>query len=167
LGLLDTGLRSEAVIGKRGIGAENLSPWRMLGWFISIWLPFALAVPWLAMNLDPSLVANSSDVPVILLVLSVTLSSPILALHVMFSSPPVPSLPAAFFSTSGVRTELMGSFESATVSSDPGLPADMCERNPSKITIHDGRRSGDIWIEKGHASDDGRSKFSRVSSPGG
>ena len=167
LALFGADSQADMGAGKGGIGAENLSPWRMLGWFVSIWLPFTLALPWLAANLDPKLVSSSS-VYGILLALSVTISSPILALHVIFSSPPVPSLPSAFFGTSGVRSELMESFETETVSSGngTGLPVDMAQRNASKLTVHDGRRSGDIWIEKGHASDDGRSKISRVSSFG-
>ena len=143
---------------------SNLEPWRMAGWFISIWLPFTLAIPYLAMNLVPNPSASfaSSSVPAILFTLSVTLSSPILAIHVLLSSPPVPILPSSFFASAEGRASLFGSLHDNTVSSGaPKLPVDMAERNPSQVTVH-GRRSGDIWIERGHASDDGKSKFSRA-----
>lgn len=143
---------------------SNLDPWRMAAWFISIWLPLVLAMPYLTMNLvsNPSASFASSSVPMILLTLSVTLSSPILAIHVLFSSPPVPILPSSFFASPEGRPSLFGSVCDDTVSSGaPKLPVDMTERNPSQVTFY-GQRSGDIWVEKGHANDDGKGKFSRA-----
>ncbi|KAF9514142.1 hypothetical protein BS47DRAFT_1392719 [Hydnum rufescens UP504] len=160
------GPSSSGIDPERGLtaakaGGEMLTPWRMLGWFLSIWVPLGLALPYLTMNFISG--PSNTIIPLVLLTLSVTLSSPILAIHVLCSSSPVPFTPAELFAPSHVRREsLNGSFSTTTVSSGPALPYDMVAHAQSQLTVTAGRRSGDIWIEKGYASDASDSKVSRI-----
>ncbi|KAF8305018.1 hypothetical protein DL93DRAFT_2233241 [Clavulina sp. PMI_390] len=166
-------MESVGIYGEENrFASGNLEPWRMAGWFISIWLPFILALPYLCMSLASNANPSSppawagSNVPLVLLTLSITLSSPIMALQVLFSSSPIPYLPSAVLAAAGPsgRLSLIGNIVDRTVSSSVfGLPADMVEHNPSKVTMHE-RRSGDVWIRNGHARDDGKGKLSRAMS---
>ncbi|KAF8341527.1 uncharacterized protein EI90DRAFT_3150614 [Cantharellus anzutake] len=149
----------KAALDECNAGAENLAPWRMFGWFLSIWVPLVCALPYIAMQCVPSPISTSA--PFIFLTLSVTLSSPILAVHVFCSAGPVPVIPPELFAPAAGRADLMGSISTTTVSSGPALPADMVPRSASQMTFVPGRRSGDIWIEKGYASDND-SKLSRI-----
>lgn len=97
-----------------------------------------------------------SSLTPLLLVLSVTLSSPLLAMNIILRSPiPIPT----------------GLFESH------GEPPSVCMRSPSpavtladynreykrsgSVTVVEGRRSGDVWISQGDAVD-GKGKLSRA-----
>ena len=100
----------------------------------------------------------NSPVISVFFVLSVTLSSPTLALNIIFRSPiPIPS--GLFESNS--ELPLRASSPASTL---PGLPSDKFsheyKRNGS-ITVVEGRRSGDVWIDNGDAVE-GKSKISRV-----
>lgn len=154
--------QSDAEKGHDGTDStSNLTAMRMLGWMGGIWLPFIFSMPYLVLNALPT--TFNTSIPAIFLVLSVTLSAPILAVHVIYSSP-IPVAPAELFAPVSRRESLMGCTEAnTTASTGPALPYDMVARSASQLTVVDGRRGGDIWVEKGHA-DENRSKFARVSS---
>ncbi|KAF9480681.1 hypothetical protein BDN70DRAFT_804846 [Pholiota conissans] len=130
-----------------------------IGWSVMIWIPLAFALPYfitLAQNTTPSTILQ------ILFVLSVTLSSPLLALNLVCGSPlPIP----------------VGIFDSAD--NLTGLPADPnrpmihgsfpphqftheYKRSTScSVTVVEPRRSGDVWLSKGNAVD-GKGKIGRA-----
>ncbi|KXN92346.1 hypothetical protein AN958_08577 [Leucoagaricus sp. SymC.cos] len=129
---------------------------RNLGWFSFIFVPYAFSLPYLifiSQNLDPPVVVGIS------FVLSVTLSSPILALNVFFiSSFPIPTGP--FDASTNLLVDLRGPKESLIIPA--GRQSHEYKRSvaPSVIVVED-RRSGDIWIAKGDAVD-GKGKLDRV-----
>ncbi|KAF8214004.1 hypothetical protein K438DRAFT_1956105 [Mycena galopus ATCC 62051] len=82
----------------------DISVYRAIGWFITIWLPFVLSLPYLV------LAPHSSHTPTaasILLILSVNLSGPLLALNLLFRSP-IP-IPQGLFETQGNVNTFRGS----------------------------------------------------------
>ena len=100
----------------------------------------------------------NSPVISVFFVLSVTLSSPTLALNIIFRSPiPIPS--GLFESNS--ELPLRASSPASTL---PGLPSDKFSHEYKRsvsITVVEGRRSGDVWIDNGDAVE-GKSKIGRV-----
>ncbi|KAK7049701.1 hypothetical protein VNI00_005732 [Paramarasmius palmivorus] len=126
--------------------ALDISIYRAIGWFITIWVPLDNA---------------ASTLISVLLTLSVTISSPILALNIVCRSPlPIPyglfdvhaDVPSNLVrgpSPTGTAT-LKGSHEYKRSTS-------------TNVTVVEGRRSGDVWLSKGDAKD-GRSKMSRAMS---
>ncbi|KAF8640126.1 hypothetical protein AX17_001362 [Amanita inopinata Kibby_2008] len=134
----------------------NVSGWHVFSWLLTIWVPFGLGLPYLVLSQHGITDANIS----VLLILSVTLSSPMLALNLIRNSPiPIP----------------VGLFESHDT-----LPADIV-RGPSRAESHlpykfsyeykrsmstsatvvEGRRSGDVWLINGDAVD-GKNKMGRA-----
>ncbi|KAF5363387.1 hypothetical protein D9756_000244 [Leucocoprinus leucothites] len=126
-----------------------------VGWFLFILVPYTFSLPYLVMisqNIPCPLVVS------IFFTLSVTLSSPILALNILFKcSFPIPT----------------GLFEASTqLSPELGLPVPKSLAPPegsyepkhsmtTSVTVVEGRRSGDVWIAKGDAVD-GKSKIGRA-----
>ena len=108
----------------------------------------------------PSLVMRDSShqfvsvIPAVLLVLSVTMSSPILALQFIFGTP-LPEIPTDLFECPDAPSILL---RSPNETIDTGV-FDMQQRNFSSVTVLS-RRSGDVWVEKGDAVD-GRNKVGR------
>lgn len=99
---------------------------------------------------------QASDMVVaILLILSVTLSAPLLAINIVFSPMPIPS---GLFET---HSELPLVHPSGLLPS----PTDFESRfkRSGSVTVVEGRRSGDIWIAKGDAVD-GKNKLGRAMS---
>ncbi|KAG2013164.1 hypothetical protein CC2G_010100 [Coprinopsis cinerea AmutBmut pab1-1] len=128
----------------------------VIGWFISVWVPFALALPYFIILSQQATVSQ----PVYMFyVLSVTLSAPLLALNLVFGSGlPIPV---------GLFDIRESSAPSKRVSTAPSeLPqykwSHEYKRSMSTTpTVVEGRRSGDVWISKGDAVE-GKTKFGRA-----
>ncbi|KAJ7228232.1 hypothetical protein GGX14DRAFT_611844 [Mycena pura] len=135
----------------------DITVYRALGWLIIIWLPLALSLPYLLF------VQQNSRTPVaasVLLILSITLSSPLLALS-LFLRTPFP-IPHGLFDT---RDDLPAN---AFRNSTPGgsVPTykwshEYKRSTSASVTVVEGRRSGDVWLTNGDAAD-GRSKMGRA-----
>ncbi|KAI0700590.1 hypothetical protein BC835DRAFT_1266204 [Cytidiella melzeri] len=133
-------------------GSEvDISVYRAIGWLITIWLPMVLALPYYV-TINPQ-IAFGGPWAAYLLVISVTVSSPLLAANILFRSPlPIPS----------------GLFDT------PSDPPSIVMRAPSpastfahdykrsgSVTVVEGRRSGDVWLANGDAVE-GKSKLGRA-----
>ncbi|KAJ3834973.1 hypothetical protein F5878DRAFT_727846 [Lentinula raphanica] len=131
----------------------DVSIYRSLGWLILIWIPMGLSLPYLitlSQNIPASLATS------ILLTLSVTMSSPILALNILFRAPiPIPS--GLFDVPNDLPTNLL---RGASPTSDTVKWSREYKRSAS-ITVVEGRRSGDVWLSNGDAAD-GKGKVSRA-----
>ncbi|KAG0702444.1 hypothetical protein DFH29DRAFT_921588 [Suillus ampliporus] len=131
----------------------DISFYRYACWMMTIWVPLALSLPYFLSFIGHGFISSATP---LLLALSVTLSSPLLAMNIILRSPiPIPT----------------GLFEIH------GEPPSVCMRAPSpavtladynreykrsgSVTIVEGRRSGDVWISQGDAVD-GKGKLSRA-----
>lgn len=108
-----------------------------------------------------------SHVTEILLILAITLSSPIMALHMLFTSP-LPHIPSHLFTNPSPHpdnslTNHPYRAQTPSTSSTITLPTDpyWAPKSASFATIVEGRRSGDVWLQKGDAVD-GLSKVGRM-----
>ncbi|KAJ8086976.1 hypothetical protein PM082_005801 [Marasmius tenuissimus] len=139
--------------------ALDISVYRAIGWFITIWVPLALSYPYLiSLSQDHS----ATTIISILLTLSVTLSSPLLALNILCRCPmPVPD---GLFDVQGDLPNNLVRGPSPT-NTEPTLKwSHEYKRSTSaSVTVIEGRRSGDVWLAKGDAVD-GRNKMSRAMS---
>ncbi|KAF8969332.1 hypothetical protein BDZ97DRAFT_1653772 [Flammula alnicola] len=127
-----------------------------IGWSVMIWLPLGFALPYfiiLSQNVLPSTLVQ------ILFILSVTLSSPLLAFNLLCGAPlPIPvglfdmrdSLP-----TDANRQMIHGSFP------PHGFSHEYKRSTSCSVTVVEGRRSGDVWLSKGDAVD-GKGKLGRA-----
>ncbi|TFK43801.1 hypothetical protein BDQ12DRAFT_643459 [Crucibulum laeve] len=136
----------------------DISMYPALGWFITIWLPLGLAFPYFIINSQNT---TASAIVNILFTLSVTLSSPLLALNLLFRSP-LP-IPIGLFDarTSGLPAELRRG--PSPIESVPAykFSHEYKRSTSASITVVEGRRSGDVWISKGDAVD-GKNKLGRA-----
>ena len=89
----------------------------------------------------------------VFLILSVTLSAPLLAINIVFSPMPIPS---GLFETHSET-----SLPLPAPAPSPTLFEDNYKRSGSSMTVVEGRRSGDVWLSKGDAVD-GKSKLGRA-----
>ncbi|KIM91232.1 hypothetical protein PILCRDRAFT_169800 [Piloderma croceum F 1598] len=147
----EKGLASLAVTNDSVI---DVSLYRAIGWLIVIWVPLGLALPYFFF-ISPS----GSVTPLaarVLLVMSVTISSPLLALNLLLRSP-MP-IPAGLFETrKGPNATTPASrFKHGSLDNY----ARECKRSGS-ITVVEGRRSGDIWLSNGDAVVN-KNKFGRT-----
>ncbi|TFK25967.1 hypothetical protein FA15DRAFT_703262 [Coprinopsis marcescibilis] len=150
----EKGLASLAAPGSVEI---EISPRPIIGWFISIWLPFALALPYCIIL---SLQATVSTPVYVLYVLSVTLSGPLLALNVIFGS--ALPIPTGLFDARETPVTQPKRISTAPSELPPYKWSHEYKRSMSTTpTVVEGRRSGDVWITKGDAVD-GKSKLSRA-----
>ncbi|KAJ7853858.1 hypothetical protein B0H13DRAFT_2673514 [Mycena leptocephala] len=135
----------------------DISVYRAIGWLITIWAPLALSLPYLL------LAPQTSHTPVaasILLILSVTLSSPLLALNLLFRSP-LP-IPQGLFDARGDLPDNVLRGPSPAGSVPTYKWSHEYKRSTSaSVTVVEGRRSGDVWMTNGDAVD-GKSKMSRA-----
>lgn len=163
----EKGIASLAVTG----GEVDVSYSRYVLWLLSIWVPFvsvsldhfflelkicfqALALPYLV-SVASSGSASIEALPT-MLVLSVTLSSPLLALNILVRSP-IP-VPTGLF---GVHAEPPSVLMRAPSPTET-LATYLCEyKRSGSVTVVEGRRSGDVWISQGDAVD-GRGKIGRA-----
>ncbi|TCD69999.1 hypothetical protein EIP91_005249 [Steccherinum ochraceum] len=131
----------------------DVSVFRTAGWLVSIWVPFALSMPYFAMTTPGSSVSSIAS---LLLVLSVTLSSPLLALNILVRSP-IP-IPSGLFETYSEPPSVVMRAPSA-MSTNPSFTHEY--KRSGSVTVVEGRRSGDIWIANGDAVE-GKTKFGRA-----
>ncbi|KAF6762004.1 hypothetical protein DFP72DRAFT_1164870 [Ephemerocybe angulata] len=140
-------------------GADvKISPRHVIGWFISVWLPLALSFPYLIIL---ALQGTPSTAVYVFYALSVTLSSPLLALNLLCKAPlPIPN--GLFDRVAAIP------FTGKRLSTTPSeLPApykfshEYRGSMSSSPTVVDGRRSGDVWITNGDAVN-GKSKLGRA-----
>ena len=117
-----------------------------------------LSLPYLTSSFHKSSAAPSHVSP-ILLVLSVTVSAPLLALNVIFRAPlPIPS---GLFESQLPEDLLRPTSPTATL---PGLPSRKIShgyKRSGSVTVVEGRRSGDVWIDNGDAVE-GKGKVGRM-----
>ncbi|KAJ7498559.1 hypothetical protein FB451DRAFT_1202275 [Mycena latifolia] len=135
----------------------DISVYRAIGWLITIWVPLLLALPYLL------LAPQTSHTPVaasVLLILSVTLSSPLLALNLIFRSP-LP-IPHGLFDVRGdlPANVLRGPSPAGSVPTYK-WSHEYKRSTSASVTVVEGRRSGDVWMTNGDAVD-GKSKMSRA-----
>ncbi|KAI6032195.1 hypothetical protein BKA83DRAFT_4210637 [Pisolithus microcarpus] len=143
-----------ASLAAKECGVE-ISYSRYVSWLLSIWVPTGLSLPYLISLSNPGFVP--SDALSVLLVLSVTLSSPLLAINILLRSP-IP-IPTGLF-------DVHAKPPPAAVLRAPS-PADTLAtyvrdyKRSGSVTVVEGRRSGDVWISQGDAID-GKGKLSRA-----
>ncbi|EEB98032.1 hypothetical protein MPER_02536, partial [Moniliophthora perniciosa FA553] len=127
--------------------ALDISIYSAIGWFIIIWVPLDNAASMLIS---------------ILLTLSVTMSSPILALNILCRSPlPIPY--GLFDVHSDVPSNLVRGPSPAGTEPTLKFSHEYKRSTSASVTVVEGRRSGDVWITNGDAKD-GRGKMSRAMS---
>jgi hypothetical protein len=146
------------------ISISRLFTWLGSSRMFNIHLPeFKL---WLILELGflPYLIISSQNATVpmivsILLILSVTLSSPLLAFNVLFDPMPIPS---GLFDN---RDDLASNVNHGTahgLSNPPRKRSHEYKRSTSaSVTVVESRRSGDVWLSNGDAVD-GKGKMSRA-----
>ncbi|KIK67707.1 hypothetical protein GYMLUDRAFT_68728 [Collybiopsis luxurians FD-317 M1] len=134
----------------------DVSMYRTIGWLLLIWIPLALSFPYLitvSQNIPASLPTT------ILFILSITMSSPILALNIVFRSPiPIPS--GLFDGPNEFPTDLLRG-PSPAFSETVKWSHEYKRSASASVTVVEGRRSGDVWLSNGDASD-GKGKVSRA-----
>ncbi|KAG6854359.1 hypothetical protein C0991_007864 [Blastosporella zonata] len=154
----------------------DISMLRLLGWLLYIWIPLVsllnlhyghsahpriqvLSIPYLATVSQKS--ATSSAISV-LLVLSITMSSPLLALTILFRSP-IP-IPSGLFDLRADPPANVARAPSPAETDAPFKWSHDYKRSMSTTpTVVEGRRSGDVWILNGDAVD-GKNKMNRAMS---
>ncbi|EIW76327.1 hypothetical protein CONPUDRAFT_168889 [Coniophora puteana RWD-64-598 SS2] len=129
----------------------DISPWRFAAWIASVWVPVILSFPYLVAVASPGSTVSAA-LP-IFMVISATISSPLLATNVIFSPIPIPvGLFDAHIQDSASRAP--------TPASTNTLISSRYKRSAS-TTVVDDRRSGDVWLAKGDAVDR-RNKLGRA-----
>ncbi|KAI0309404.1 hypothetical protein OF83DRAFT_1179663 [Amylostereum chailletii] len=132
----------------------DLSLPRIISWLAGIWIPFALSSPYLLSVTSSHPEANKAIS--ILIVLSVTISSPLLALNiVMRHGVPVPT---GLFEMYKEPPSIVNRAPSPATT----LPVFSTEyKRSGSMTVVEGRRSTDVWLAKGEAVD-GKSRVGRA-----
>ncbi|KAF9018214.1 hypothetical protein BDP27DRAFT_1355562 [Rhodocollybia butyracea] len=140
----------------RSSNSLDISVYRTIGWLTLIWIPLGLSFPYL--------IASSQNTPVslissILFALSVTMSSPVLVLNILFRSPiPIPS--GLFDAPNNLPTDLLRG-PSPTSTETVKWSHEYKRSASASVTVVEGRRSGDVWLTNGDATD-GKGKVSRA-----
>ncbi|OSX59418.1 hypothetical protein POSPLADRAFT_1184158 [Postia placenta MAD-698-R-SB12] len=133
----------------------DVSVKRTIGWLITIWIPQAMALPYFFTVTQQAPIASSPAA--ILLILSVTLSSPLLALHLLLRSPlPIPS--GLFDTYNDPPSAVM---RAPSPQSIPSLTFSHDYKRSGSVTVVEGRRSGDVWVSNGDAIG-GKTKVGRA-----
>ncbi|KAL4076429.1 hypothetical protein V8B97DRAFT_1921875 [Scleroderma yunnanense] len=132
----------------------NISCVKYVAWLLSIWVPLGLSLPYLFSLTSSSSVP--SDALSLMLVLSVTLSSPLLALNIIIRSP-IP-IPTGLFD---IHAEPPSAVLRAPSPAETLAGYGTEYKRSGSITVVEGRRSGDVWISKGDAVD-GKGKVARA-----
>ncbi|KAG6832186.1 hypothetical protein H0H92_004918 [Tricholoma furcatifolium] len=126
----------------------------LLNWLAYIWVPFVLSLPYL-ITVSQKNVASSAIS--ILLTLSVSMSSPLSALTILYRSPiPVPS---------DLFDDQRTSSDADILRASRNVPFKWTHEHKhsmnASVTVVEGRRSGDVWLSDGNAID-GRSRMGRA-----
>ncbi|KIY52333.1 hypothetical protein FISHEDRAFT_35514 [Fistulina hepatica ATCC 64428] len=130
----------------------NVSVLGTVSWLVMIWIPVALSLPYLCIVSQNT----SSTIASILLPVSVCISSPLLVLNIIIGAP-IP-IPVGLFDA---RTDLPApAMSGSTLPGGSNHPYKFSCASTS-ATVVEGRRSGDVWIEKGEAVD-GKGKLGRA-----
>ncbi|KAH7922976.1 hypothetical protein BV22DRAFT_1197017 [Leucogyrophana mollusca] len=146
----EKGIASLAVTGSE----IDVSFYRYACWLMSIWIPLGLSLPYLfTVSADGS---AASDALPILLVLSVTMSSPLLALNILLRSP-IP-IPSGLFDVHADPPSVVMRAPSPAVTL---ASYNRDYKRSGSVTVVEGRRSGDVWITQGDAVD-GKGKVARA-----
>ncbi|CDO73787.1 hypothetical protein BN946_scf185015.g116 [Trametes cinnabarina] len=136
-------------------GDLDMTAYRTAGWFLMIWVPLGLSLPYMFM-VSPGFV--SSPAASILLLLSVTLSSPLLAINILFRSPiPIPS--SLFETYSEPPSAVLRAPSPQSTAPSYGFSHEY--KRSGSVTVVEGRRSTDVWLTNGDAVD-GRGKIGRA-----
>ncbi|KAK0207001.1 hypothetical protein DFS33DRAFT_1472195 [Desarmillaria ectypa] len=135
----------------------DISIYRAIGWLIVIWAPMGLAYPYLinvVQNSSPSAISS------ILLILSFTMSSPILALNILLRSPiPIPC--GLFDVRSKAPSNILRAPSPASSAPTYKQSHEFKSSTCPSVTVVEGRRSGDVWVTNGDAVD-GKGKVGRA-----
>ncbi|CAK5275309.1 unnamed protein product [Mycena citricolor] len=150
--------KSLAALAAAAPSAEvDISGYRAIGWLLLIWAPVVLSLPYLILSQqNPTPPAFVS----ILLSLSVTVSSPILALNLIFQSP-MPAPEGLFDTSSDLPANMTRSPLAGSVPPYGKWSHEYKRSTSASVTVVEGRRSGDVWLAKGDAVD-GRNKVGRA-----
>ncbi|KAL0950257.1 hypothetical protein HGRIS_010239 [Hohenbuehelia grisea] len=139
------------------VSSLDVSMSRAIGWFVMIWVPLVLSIPYLTLLSSSKI---PSTVVSILLTLSVTLSSPILALNILLRSPiPIPH--GLFDVHSELPSHVMRGPSPTETAPSHRFSYEYKRSTSASVTVVEGRRSGDVWISKGDAVD-GKTKIGRA-----
>ncbi|KAG2105097.1 uncharacterized protein F5147DRAFT_754033 [Suillus discolor] len=131
----------------------DISIYRYACWMITIWVPLVLSLPYILSFVGKGFVSSATP---LLLALSVTLSSPLLAMNIIMRSP-IP-IPTGLFDVHGEPPSIcMRAPSPAVTLTDCNRE---CKRSGS-VTVVEGRRSGDVWLSQGDAVE-GKGKLSRA-----
>ncbi|KAG6331516.1 hypothetical protein ID866_7573 [Astraeus odoratus] len=132
----------------------DISYARYVSWLLSIWVPLGLSLPYLLSGI----MSDSAPTEALssMLVLSITLSSPLLALNILIRSP-IP-IPTGLFD---VHAEPPSAVLRAPSPAETLAGYASQYKRSGSITVVEGRRSGDVWISQGDAVD-GKGKVGRA-----
>ncbi|KAI0331260.1 hypothetical protein GY45DRAFT_642787 [Cubamyces sp. BRFM 1775] len=136
-------------------GDLDMTIYRTIGWMLMIWVPLGLALPYLFMVSPGSVTSPFAS---ILLLLSVTLSSPLLAVNILFRSP-IP-IPSGLFETYNDPPSAVLRAPSPQ-STAPSYKFSHEYKRSGSVTVVEGRRSTDVWLTNGDAVD-GKGKIGRA-----
>ncbi|KAF9567369.1 hypothetical protein CPC08DRAFT_814238 [Agrocybe pediades] len=145
-----------ASLATHGSATVQISLLPAFTWSVTIWLPLALALPYFISLLQNTIPSTALQV---LFILSVTISSPMLALSLLIGSP-LP-IPVGLFDA---HNPLPKNLDKPLVHADlpPRAWSHEYKRSTScSVTVVEGRRSGDVWLSKGDAVD-GKGKIGRA-----
>ncbi|KAI0030891.1 hypothetical protein K488DRAFT_53236 [Vararia minispora EC-137] len=135
----------------------DVSVFRILTWLAGIWVPFALSIPYLAtLNATHP---NANMVVSVLLILSITLPSPLLALNILMRHG-VP-IPAGLFDPRKEPPSVVHRAPSPADTLTAPSPFSAEYKRSTSMTVVEGRRSTDVWLAKGEAVD-GKSRIGRA-----
>ncbi|KAG1877487.1 hypothetical protein F4604DRAFT_1757834 [Suillus subluteus] len=131
----------------------DISMYRYACWMMTIWVPLALSLPYILSFVGSGFVSSATP---LLLALSVTLSSPLLAMNIIMRSP-IP-IPTGLFEVHEEPPSVCMRAPS------PAVTLTDCNREYKRsgsVTVVEGRRSGDVWLSQGDAVN-GKGKLSRA-----
>ncbi|KAI0720363.1 hypothetical protein C8T65DRAFT_736096 [Cerioporus squamosus] len=156
------GYNAEAAQAEKGFNSFSstasrdldMSIFRTAGWLLMIWVPQGLALPFMFM-VSPG---STSSAASILLMLSVTLSAPLLSLNLLFRSP-IP-IPTELFETYSEPPSAVLRAPSPQSTAASYKYSHEYKRSGS-VTVVESRRSTDVWLTNGDAVD-GKGKIGRA-----
>ncbi|KAG6896630.1 hypothetical protein C0992_007036 [Termitomyces sp. T32_za158] len=142
----------------------DISTFRLFGWLVYVWVPFASLLSTSALSLPYLIITSQRSVPStgisVAFILSITMSSPILAINILFRSP-IP-IPSGLFDVHEPASDRFRRVFPIISTDAPFRYSKEYKRSMSTSpTVIEGRRSGDVWITNGDAVE-GKSKMGRV-----